>query len=335
MNRTHRAILTGALALIGAAICTAQSAPPTPPAAEAWDFRGTPGEIRRTDHYRVYTTEKDAVLKDRLAQTLELALRQYRSAIVELPPPTQRLDVYLMDNRAQWEHVTKLLMGRDSEALLRIPSGGYASRGIGVYYDIGLYGTVAIAAHEGWHQYTQRTFANGLPIWLEEGLASYMEGHRWNGATPEFRPWANLERYDQLRKAHADDRLLPLEKLLTTDPKTLFAGESIPALDYYAQAWALAHFLAEGEGGKYRERLGTLLTDAAAGRLYSRLTARENRREAVESINTRLGSVLLREYFGEDLKVLNEEYLAFVARTVGVGGRDRVVRGESPVASPE
>lgn len=325
-------------ALSAATVLLAQPAPPSapsgadgsPPSKEAWDFRGIKGEILRTPHYRVYTTERDTVLKGRLTETLELALAQYRSAIVDLPAPTRRLDVYLMDERRQWETVTKLLMGEQSEQLLLIPSGGYASRGIGVYYDIGLYGTVAISAHEGWHQYTQQVFRDGLPVWMEEGLASFMEGHRWDGARAAFRPWANLERFDQLRRAHAGGRIKSLEVLLSTDPKGLFAGESTAALDYYAQVWALVHFLNEGEEGKHREGLRTLLADAASGRLNGRLLANRTREEAAESIGRRIGPAVMREYFGEDLAALGEAYVAFIERVVGVGGRERVVAGESP-----
>ena len=78
-------------ALCAATVLLAQPAPPgapsgadgSPPSKEAWDFRGIKGEILRTPHYRVYTTERDTVLKGRLTETLELALAQYRSAIVD------------------------------------------------------------------------------------------------------------------------------------------------------------------------------------------------------------------------------------------------------------
>lgn len=336
MRRQARQLAPIAALCLGAALL-AQPAPPTPgspaahPAREDWDFRGVKGEILRTTHYRVYTTETDTVLKRRLIDALELALTQYRTAIVDLPAPTQRLDVYLMDDRRQWENVTRLLMDKDAEMLLRIPSGGYASRGIGVFYDIGLYPTIAIASHEGWHQYTQRVFENGLPVWLEEGLASFMEGHRWDGPTPEFRPWANLERFDQLRKAHAAGRLLPVAELVSTDPKGLFAGQSTGALDYYAQVWALAHFLHSGADGRHAASLRQLLTDAAEGRLNGRLMARQDKRQAVESITKRLGPAVLLEYFDTDLDALGTEYSAFIDRVVAVGGRERVAAGISPL----
>lgn len=306
-------------------------APPAPPAREAWEFRGAAGEILRTPHYRVYTTERDTVLKSRLTESLELALTQYRTAITPLPAPTRRLDVYLMDDRRQWESVTKLLMGEHADRLLRIPSGGYASRGIGVFYDIGLYGTIAIAAHEGWHQYTQQVFKDHLPIWLEEGIASFMEGHRWNGRTPEFRPWANLERFDQLRKAHAAGRLLPLEELLNTDPKGLFAGQSTGALDYYAQVWALVHFLNEGAAGEHRAQFAALLNDAASGRFNRRLFDIQPRADALESVSRRTGPAAMRAYFGDDLSALAKAYSRFIDRAVGVGSREAVVEGRTPV----
>lgn len=116
---------------------------------EPWTFGGQTGLVIRTRHYRIYTTEKNQVLRDRMASFTEHALTHYRTAIIRLPAPPQRLDTYLMDTRPQWEQVTKLLMGEQSEQLVKIQRGGFASRGIGVYYDLGLFDTMAIAAHEG------------------------------------------------------------------------------------------------------------------------------------------------------------------------------------------
>ena len=214
------------------------SAPRSNPvlSAEPWTYENARGQIVRTRHYRLFMTESSALLAGRLPGFLEDALEHYRTAITPLPEPTSRLDAYLMDNRPQWARLAQRLLGEHAAPYLRIQRGGFATRGIGVYYDIGTFDTLAIAAHEGWHQYTQRTFRNRMPAWLEEGMATFMEGHRWAGPTPVFLPWANLERYDHLRAAHAEGRLLPLSQFLTRTGASGLGSES--GLDFYAQTCA-------------------------------------------------------------------------------------------------
>ena len=298
---------------------------------EPWTFGDATGEVIRTRHYRVYTTETNSVLVERLASFAEHALAHYRSAIVTLPEPRQRLDTYLMDSRAHYERITRRLLPDQADTILRIMRGGYATRGVGVYFDIGLYDTLAIAAHEGWHQYVQRTFANPLPVYLDEALATYMEGHSWISgprvSTPLFRPWGNIERFDQLRDAVNNGRTVSLEQLTNNRPQQLVETVGPGALDFYAQVWALAHFLNSPE---HRAGLGLLLQEAANGRMRLRLADRYGRDAALVIIGRRLGSEVLEAYFVEDLEELNRQYQQFMVDLVAVGSREAIAAGRSP-----
>ncbi len=300
---------------------------------EPWSFQGVDGQTIRTAHYRIFTTEKDAILTDRLPRFLEMALSNYRTSITPLPPPRLRLDTYLMDNRPQWARLTQQLLGAAGERFQQIQRGGFATRGVGVFYDIGTFDTLAVAAHEGWHQYTQRSFRESLPIWLEEGLASFMEGHRWDGAEPLFLPWSNIERFDQLRKARADGRLLDLETLVATAPQDSAASAGETLVTYYAQVWALAHFLNEGDNDAYRAGLQAMLEDAALGRYRRTLLVRLGRSEGARAISTARGDGALRAYLeGVDMAELSRRYRIFIDQVTAPGSRDRIVAGRSPIS---
>ncbi len=299
---------------------------------DAWFFSTVPGEVIRTRHYRLYTTERNELLKERLASFLEHALAHYRQALVPLPAPTRKLDTYLLDNRDQWANLTRRLMGAQAETLVGIQRGGYASQGMGVYYDLDLFDTIAISAHEGWHQYTQSTFRAALPVWLEEGIATYMEGHGWNGSTPVFRPWSNLERFDQLRRGAQEGTLLPFEELVAVRPGELIGTDEDRVLNYYAQVWALTHFLDSGADGRYAASLRTLVADAASGEMRDRVEAKHGRRALMAVVTDRTGIIVLDTYFTDDVDALAREYDAFVQELVRVGGRDAIVDGRSPLA---
>jgi hypothetical protein len=278
---------------------------------------------------------------------METALSHYRASFAGLPPPPGKLDTFVMATRGQWETLTRQLMGANAETYLRIQRGGYASGGRGVFYDIGVADTLSIAGHEGWHQYTQRTFAEQLPIWLEEGIATTMEGYRWDGLTPVFTPWSNTERFDQLRAAAAKDTLMPLLDIFDASPQELLTPASLgdvgpggtpprrgaeAALTYYAQIWVLVHFLREGEGGKYRASLMQAAGDAAAGRMGRGIAQKLGERPARSAILTRKGPAVALTYFNDNLDELAQEYARFLEVVVRPGSRGPVVEGRSPFA---
>ena len=79
--------------------------------------------------------------------------------------------------------------------------------------------------------------------------------------------------------------------------------------------WALTRFVEEGEGGKYREGLESVLHDAADGKLVGRLMASDvaglGRRRGVLA-QAQLGPAVLKEYFNADLEEIGAEYMRFV-----------------------
>lgn len=313
---------------------------------EAWSYAGRPGRAIHTAHYRFYLTQTDPIMVNRLPLFMETAMSFYRNSFAGLPAPPGKLDTFLMGTRGQWETLTRQLMGDQAETYLRIQRGGFASGGRGVFYDIGAADTLSIASHEGWHQYTQRTFAEPLPIWLEEGIATTMEGYRWENSGPVILTWSNTERFDQLRAAAADGTLMPLATIFDTSPQELISvptaaqAKADPqvarrtpdaALTYYAQIWVLVHFLQEAEDGKYRNALQQCVNDAAAGRMGDILSERLGDRAGRSTLLRRKGPGVALAYFNADLNQMAQEYARFVEVVVRPGSRGPVVEGKSPL----
>jgi hypothetical protein len=299
---------------------------------ETWEFAGIPGTITRTANYRIHTTSSSDEMALRFPDFVEAALQHYRTVIVDLPAPDRRLDSFVFANRQQWLTFTEQLMGDRAAQYAQIRRGGYSTGGRAVFWDIGLFDTMAIAAHEGWHQYTQRTFKDSLPVWMEEGLGTFMEGHRWRGRTPTFMPWSNPERFDQLRRAYYRDQLIPLAELLESRPEDMLGGRNSDVLNYYAQVWALVHFLNEGEKGKYHERLQTMLLDASKGQIRQRVSATLRMRAHQAPLNAMEGNaVLFAVYFSDNFEAAQREYRSFVGQIVASGARQLMLQGRSPI----
>ena len=190
---------------------------------------------------------------------------------------------------------------------------------------------------------TQRV-QESLPIWLE-GIATYMEGHRWGGpsgsgiggGTPVFMGWANINRFDQLRSCRgawpapvvrtvADD---DPDQLLGPQGATPWADDS--ALTFYAQVWALVHFLNEGAEGRYRAGLERLLLDTAAGRMER--TVIDSAAEGMSRgrmMGLRVGPAVFQAYFNESIGEAEREFAEFQRELVKPGSRGAIAEGVSP-----
>jgi hypothetical protein len=289
-----------------------------------WAFESEPGRLIETSHYRVFTTLSSRRTLDVIPVFVERALEHYRSALAALPEPDKTFETFIFGRRDQWQSQTRRIMQDRADLYLNLGRGGYSTRGTAVLYDLGLSDTLSILAHEGWHQYTQIAFRQPLPTWLEEGVATYMEGRR-RGRQNEFTfdPWSNRQRYETLRQAVRRNRLIPLEELVNRSPQEFLERDDSGLLTYYAQVWALVLFLAEGEQGRYRTALAQVLEDAAAGRIASRVATATSlspgaRRRPNASQN---GYVIARVYFNDDWAAFEEQYSLFVRRIAEYGRR--------------
>jgi hypothetical protein len=283
-----------------------------------WDFHGVEGRVIETDHFRLHTTLQSRRMLNRLPAFYEGALEQYTTALGDLPLPTRRLDSYIFRDDRQWKNKTREVLPDQADIFMTLGRGGFTTEGTSVLYFIGPRDTFAIAAHEGWHQYTQGTFRHHLPIWLEEGIATYMEAIWFDrDGTTHLRPSSNGERRYALRSAVREEQLIPLDELLARTPQSFLSNGKNQLLVYYAQVWGLVRFLTEADGGKHRPALEQLLQDAAHGRLVGKVL-RSNRsgitrrRRALDEIRT--GPAVMRTYFGADLDEIGREYEQFIMR---------------------
>ncbi len=288
---------------------------------EPWTFAEQSGQLITTPNYLIYTTISSERILDRLPLFYESALEHYTTALAKLPKPDQPLKTYLFQTRGQWQAKTQEMLPDQAKMFEGLGRGGFTTRSTSVLYYIDRGGsshdTFAIAAHEGWHQYTQQTFKHQLPIWLEEGIATYMEGYRTGqDGVAEFMPAANFERRMALRDAMRKNRMIPMTDLLTRSPQSFLTSSKDSLLTYYAQVWALTRFLAEGENGRYADSLAAVLSEAADGKMVSRVMTSTANGALRRRTSGAAGPAVVQEYFNPDLTEFEAQYLAFVDQLV-------------------
>lgn len=321
MKRSYEGLIGTQILLLAAVLtlagCAAETGPALPRgaaiASEPWQFGNAAGKKLRTDHFEIYTTVADPEFNEKFAVTMEGALREYRALAPAVRHDAAPMRCYIFANRAQWAAFTEMNLGESAGVYLQVNRGGYTRGDVFATHWAGD-GSIQTAAHEGFHQFVARNFKDALPPFLEEGIATTFEGVSWSiRGVPSW----DLSRNDALAQTLYDARqagtLVPLRQLVQTHAgEVVSAGTMRPEL-FYAQCWAFARFLREGEGGRRREALGRFLTAAAGGTLYdpSGKTFRPP-----GSFNPAMDLAAMERYFGplEQLEAAYAGYIGAIAK---------------------
>lgn len=138
-------------------------------------------------------------------------------------------------------------------------NAGYFQKGEDVNYitlstELGAQNPYSVIYHEYVHLMVDNTNGN-VPTWFNEGLAEY---------------YSSFD-IEEDRKAHLgelignhlftlrEEKLLPLRTLFAVDHYSPYYNESGKRGVFYAESWALVHYLILGNNGQYLPRLGKFL----------------------------------------------------------------------------
>lgn len=282
---------------------------------DRWVYMQREGVQITTPNYHLLTTAQHLPIAESMPLFLEASLARHRRFAGSslggpaLPSPPGRMQVFLFASREEWAQFTRATVDEIAHPLLAIEVGGYSAGGRAVLFALPPnYDrlTLKIAAHEGWHQYVQRSFREALPTWADEMIAVLAEGFVVDAdGSYRFEPMLNPERLSQLASVIDENRWRPLEVLLAGDPTDLLGSEPSLAVDYYAQLWALGIYLAVDE--QDWSGIERLLRDAARGRLQ---------RELGGPSADEFGRVAFRRYVASDLEKFDAGYRAFATALV-------------------
>ncbi len=136
---------------------------------------------------------------------------------------------------------------------------GYFQKGPDVNYitlttDLGAQSAFSVIYHEYVHQLVDNNNGN-VPAWFNEGLAEY-----YSSFSMEEDRKAHLgDLIDYHLQALRDEKLLPLRTLFAVDHYSPYYNESGKRGIFYAESWALVHYLILGNKGQHVQQLGKFL----------------------------------------------------------------------------
>src|SRR5271156_1060513 len=113
--------------------------------------------------------------------------------------------------------------------------------------------------HEYYHSLTLPYYPN-LPLWVAEGLADFWGNTDVNGSDVQMgRPDENLVL--ELRQSS----LIPLDVLFKVDHSSPYYNEQEKTSIFYAESWALTHYLMIGDKASHRSMLAAYLDAVSQG----------------------------------------------------------------------
>jgi tetratricopeptide (TPR) repeat protein len=113
--------------------------------------------------------------------------------------------------------------------------------------------------HEYYHSLTIPYFP-GLPLWLSEGLADFF-GHSEINGNVAMMGMADLALIQELKS----NKLIPLDVLFHVDLQSPYYNEQNKTSVFYAESWALVHFLMIGDNQSHRQMLVDYATALSSG----------------------------------------------------------------------
>jgi len=289
--------------------------------ADVWNNVYGPGIELETRHYQIYSTLIEPLMLRLLPGFVESAFREYNDQLFRPLETENRFTIYLFADRQQWEDFTDEFTGSRTQVYKKIKAGSYCFKGACVAYNIGRERTFSVLGHEGWHQFNGRFFEFRLPSWLDEGIAMLFEASRSEGGMFRFEPGRNLYRLGDLKNTILNDRMIPLEKLLGMNPgEALMSDDEQEVRAFYSQVYALVRFLREEGYGKRLTSYHQMLQDGLNGNWplsNSEKKIASNRNITLTTgWNKKIGPRLFKEYFGNDLNAIENEYQRFCRKIV-------------------
>ena len=235
-----------------------------------------------TAHYALAGTVSDGKLRD-YAQALELAYREYAKGFGELldrqkpgrdDDAADRFRVVILAKSAEYKEFTRAYFGERAEH----STGQFvpAARLLIIRDSKDREGTYGTLFHEAFHQFARRHMP-AIPIWLNEGLATYYATARPvrgrlvfdRGASGYFRLVRNAARKGQL---------IPLGELMASTQAAFYQQSPVDGLRAdrktlcYAQSYTLASYMINDNAGRdflrtYMRALSKVVTTKDARRV--------------------------------------------------------------------
>lgn len=214
------------------------------------------GQVTFRSRAFTVTTDLNAPIAERLTKHMEIVYAEMTRRFSAFPDRSGvRPQLLLYADQGSYLTGMQERFGADVEG----SAGVFVARqdGLAIAAWLGgrsLTGVESTLQHETFHLMHQVRLGGTMPLWLNEGLAEYFE--RGMVVRGKFK-LGIVTRSDvyRLHEHHESGEFMPIKDIVLVDSskwwEVLREGDAGPL---YLQSWAMAHFLIEGDGGRYEKR---------------------------------------------------------------------------------
>jgi tetratricopeptide (TPR) repeat protein len=243
--------LSGLILLLGAGQLTCQEQP-----MSSWS----------SEHYRVLA-DSSVTTATEIARKLEAALSLYNEYLhFDLDALESQLRVRIFTDKNDYDsYLNRLISETRSDFVYISYSDPNRSELVGFQREEKDFDPSLL--HYGFIQFLS-AFVPAAPLWIEEGMATYLEYSQYDPMTVSFSWKANYAWLDSLKKLLSSDEItsaLTLRDLLLITKEQAQARIEI----FYPSAWGLVHFLLQSSDRSHNrilwESLSALDSDATLG----------------------------------------------------------------------
>jgi len=208
------------------------------------------------DELTVYSSADDYTTRGIASDLVRLrgALGAVTQLKVRSPLPTR---VYIFGDRRTFEQYSQATIGRSDNL-----SGVFHSDRDGnhVLIDGSSKGVDRVVFHELTHYFLRNTVSSHVPLWFNEGLAEFNSTFSARNDTVDV----GVPIAEHLAWLH-NGKLIPLKDLFAINHDSKEYNESSRLGVFYAESWALVHYLMIGNPAR-RDQLGTYVGLIASGK---------------------------------------------------------------------
>ncbi|GAC1631249.1 MAG: hypothetical protein NVS9B14_02760 [Candidatus Acidiferrum sp.] len=223
------------------------------PAVTAADGRKeSPWTEVKSPHFRVITNGSEGSAR-RIAKEFEQVRSVFARAF-----PNMRLEtgspllVFAPADESSMKHLVPLMWKKHPPNVAGYFDHGWERQFAVVRLDQDIPGAYQVVYHEYTHTLLHANM-HWLPQWLDEGLADYYGGTRFEGA--KVYVGAPIQRV----QAMYNEVPIPLEELISVNPYVKYRGDDRRINLYYAESWAFVHYCTFGEGMQSGRKLSAFI----------------------------------------------------------------------------
>ncbi|MFH1228010.1 MAG: DUF1570 domain-containing protein [Planctomycetota bacterium] len=214
------------------------------PGADSEQLDWSSARTKITPHYSIKTNLSQDALND-IGYVMECLYYEFKKIFKRIGDFRFKIDVFVYKNRKEYYDNG----GIGGGVFVPVIIGNNLSGRIMAYYQTNpMFNTSMVLLHEGVHQFLMLSTKRDVPVWVNEGLATYYESSKFEGENLKTN-LVNNSRLFGMKYSFSQNHYAKLSDFINT------TSDKYKSEECYAEGWSLMYFLFNWRDGFYADEL--------------------------------------------------------------------------------